>query len=208
MFSTQRISETGTSHAGDELSTTQVCCLWLSCWTQHSRCDQMKLLSGKQHVHSVAMVIFHCSPTIAQVNAWEGFTQFQIWNTPGIEPGTSLTAGECSATELPSIEILNSTKHSVFSCVHIIGAKVSDFDVTMIFPAFLLSLPTQAHQFFSTQRIVLTQGSPWLKINIVPPGYDFRDCHVRHGTVLVLQTSLFRGNQLLRSVTKLIIVLR
>ena len=67
----------------------------------------------------------------------------------------SCFAHEISTTVSSLLVFHNSTKHPVFTRLHIYGKTVFFSDLTMVFFAFLLGMPTETLQFvFSTQRLV------------------------------------------------------
>ena len=74
---------------------------------------------------------------------------------------TSYSAHEFSTTVSSLLVVHNSTKHPVFTSLHINGKKVFFFDVNMMFFIFLLGMPTETLQIvFSTQRLVWSRDLP------------------------------------------------
>ena len=78
--------------------------------------------------------------------------------------------------------------------MHTIVEKAFVLGVFMMFIALLLRKPTEALQFFSTQRIVLTQASRLPEINTVPLSFSVVDFDVRLSTVFVVRNYLVGGD--------------
>ena len=119
-----------------------------------SLCSPKNLLGGSQFLLSVTMVILDSSPIDAQLETSEEFPQYKNWGTH-VRSMYSFFAHEFSTTLSSLLVAHNSTKHPVFTRLHINGRKKFFFDVTMMFLAFLLGMPTEKLQIVvCTQRLV------------------------------------------------------
>ena len=77
------------------------------------------------------------------------------FGAPRFAACTFFTAHEFSTTVSSLLVVHNSTKHPVFSRLHINAKKVFFFNVTMMFFAFMLGMSIQTLQtVVSTQRLV------------------------------------------------------
>ena len=118
---------------------------------------------------------------------------------------TSFSAHEFSATVSSPLVVHNSTKHPVFTGLHIYAVKVfSDFTL-MVF-AFLLGMPAETLQIvFSTQRPVWSRDlACWNKKRTTQLCCRWLSNSRSHSACI--QTTLLDGNQLLFSVTQLILL--
>ena len=120
---------------------------------------------------------------------------------------TSYSAHEFSTTVSSLLVVHNSTKHPVFTSLHINGKKVFFFDVTMMFLASLLGMSTETLQIaVSTQRLVWSRYLRMLKIKNELLSYAVGDCQIRGHSSPLTQTISLDGYQLLFSFTKLILL--
>ena len=110
------------------------------------------------------------------------------------ETHTSHTAAGCSTIGSNLREFRNSTKQPVFTHVHIIVNKVFLLDVTMIFLASLLRLPTETLQTaFIRKELFRGRDFAYGVKKTVPFSYAVGDFLVRHGTIIVFTYFYFVG---------------
>ena len=85
-----------------------------------SLCSPKNLLGGSQFLLSVTMVILDSSPVDAQLETSEEFPQYKNWGTH-VRSMYSFFAHEFSTTLSSLLVAHNSTKHPVFTRLHING---------------------------------------------------------------------------------------
>ena len=127
--------------------------------------------------------------------------------TPRFVECTSFSAHEFSTTVSSLLVVHNSTKQPVFTRLPIYVQKVSFSDFTMRFFAFSLGTPTETLQFvFFHAKTCLKQGPRMLKIKKRTTQLCCRWLSNSRAHSACIQTTLLDGNQLLFSVTKLILI--
>ena len=112
-----------------------------------------KVLGGSQLLFSATMLILYSSPVDAQVTL-PNTSLSTNFGTPSFAACTSFPAHEFSATVSSLLVVHNSTKHPIFTRLHISAEKLFFFDATMMFLAFLLRKSTQgaSNFFFHTEN--------------------------------------------------------
>ena len=94
---------------------------------------------------------FDSSPLDTQMNTTEQFTRYKLRDSRGRTmylPHYTRALYHCVKSPCVSY----STKRFVFTRLHINGRKVFFFDVTMMFFAFLLRMPTETRQFLFPRK--------------------------------------------------------
>ena len=138
------------------------------------------------------------------------------WTLPNISSSTKFGAprlaacisftAHCFSTTVSNPLDHNSREHHVFTRLHINGKKVFFFDVTMMFFIFLLGMPTE-----TLQIVVSTQRPVWSRTSHAEDKKRTTQLCCRwlsssRAKSPCTQTSLLDGNQLMFSVTKLILL--
>ena len=115
------------------------------------------------------------------------------FGAPSIAACTSYSAHELSTTVSSLLVVHNSTKHPVFTPLHINGKKVFFFDVTMMFFIFFVfhflarNGDSDASDCCFHAKTCLKQGPRMLKIKEEVLSYVVGNCQIRGHTALLRQ---------------------